>query len=61
MKTSRYPFAPLVRVRPTMLSVAAFMAGCAATPPRSKDFAQKHQVMVDLEERMMLDFEAVAS
>ena len=57
---SRYPFASLVEVRPSMLSMAAFEAGCAAMPPRSKDFEQKHQVMVELEWRLTLDLEVSA-
>lgn len=60
MKNSLYPYAPLREVRPSMLASAAFIAGCYATPPRSDDADQKYQVMVDLEQRLTQDLEAVA-
>lgn len=61
MMPARYPFAPLRKVTPAMLSSAAFVAGCHAMPPRDEKSDQTYQVMVDLEWRLTLDIMAVAS
>jgi hypothetical protein len=61
MMPARYPFAPLRKVTPAMLSNAAFKAGCHAMPPRDEKSDQAYQVMVDMEQRLTQDFEAVAS
>ncbi len=59
--SSRYPYAPLLEVRPAMLSNAAFKAGCLALPPRDEQADQAYQVMADLEERLTLDFDEVSA